>query len=682
MTVPTSTVDRSRAPEPNRHAPASDRGALLVGLFVLGVLAVVWSWWAWQDGAWFGVVRLPGTIVLCAAFLVAAWVAPWPGSFRLNPPALVALVALLALGAWAALSALWSPAPDVAVADAQRILLYGLGFGLGIWMALLLGSRVDLSLIPLVAAGGFAGGAAVIVLLAGDDPASHLGTDGSLHFPLGYRNANAAFFAIASLGALGLASGRDLDWRLRAVALGAATMCLDLGLLSQSRGSAPAAVVALVVYVLVAPFRLRAVCWLALAILPALGVIPALTDLYRAANDEGVATVGDQMGDAGTAVALTAGIAVVLGAIAALLDRRLPRSDKPPTVSNRLVLGGTAAVVAALAIAFVVRVGDPVDWVGDRVEEFKGGGTPDLSAQSSRFGFNLESDRYDLWRVALDDAGEDPLLGDGGGGYQYTYLEKRDVRLQTARDAHSVELEVLSELGVPGLLLLLAALGGAALGAFKARRLRTPADAEEPSRLDPGAAVLAATALTCGAYWLAHSSIDWFWPYTAITAPVLALLGSACGAAMRTPRPPGPRRLRPWLVGAAVVLALSAVPPFLSERYVNDAYAEWRSDLTRAYDDLDRARSLNPLSDAPLLAEGAIADAAGDRRRALAAFREAADERPEEWAAHYLLAELLATEQPELARRELERARELNPLSVEVEELEAELRGSQSGGPQ
>jgi O-Antigen ligase len=683
MTVTTSTRDQPSAAGPGRHAAVSSRPALLVGLFVLGLLTVVWSWWAWQEGAWFGVVRLPGTIILSAALVILAWVAPWPGSFSLNRPSLIALVSLLALGAWAAVSALWSPAPDVALADAQRIFLYGLAFGLGIWMAVLLGSRVGLSLIPLAAAGLFAGCAAVVVLLAGDDPASHLGTDGSLQFPLGYRNANAAFFAVAFLAALGLASARDLDWRLRALALGAATICLDLGLLSQSRGSAPAAVVALVVYVLVAPFRLRAVCWLGLAILPALGVIPALTDLYRAANDEGIASVADQMSDAGIAVALTAAAAVLLGAIAALLERRLPRADTSPTLSNRVVLGGTAAIAVALAVVFVARVGDPVDWVGDRVEEFKGGGTPDLSAQSSRFGFNVESDRYDLWRVALDDTGEDPLLGDGGGGFQYTYLQKREVRLQTARDAHSIELEVLSELGVPGLVLLLAALGGAAFGAFKARRLRTTQDPEEArAGLDAGAASLAAAALTCGAYWLSHTSIDWFWSYPAITAPVLALLGAACGAAMRTPSPAGPRRFRPWITVAAIVLALSAVPPFLSERYVNDAYAEWRSDLNRAYDDLDRAQALNPFSDSPLLAEGAIADAAGDRRRALAAFREAEDERPEEWATHYLLAELLAEEQPDLARRELEAARELNPLSIEIEELEQELRASEPVEPE
>jgi hypothetical protein len=674
VTQTASTPEPTPAAERSRPTAGRNRGAKIVGLFVLGLLTVIWSWWAWQEGAWFGVVRLPGTIILCAGVAILAWLGPWPASFRLNRPALIALLSLLALGGWAALSALWSPAPDVAIADAQRILVYGLGFGLGIWLAVLLGPRLGLSLIPLAGAGVFAGTAAVLALLTGDQPQTYMGTDASLEFPLGYRNANAAFFAIAFFAALGLASDRDLDWRARAVALAGATLCLDLGLLSQSRGSVPAAAVALVVYVLVSPFRLRAVCWLALGVLPALGVIPALTDLYRAANDEGIATVVDQMRAAGTAVAVTAGVAGILGAAAALLERRLPRVAGSPTVGNRIVLAGTAAIVVALAVTFVVRVGDPVDWVGNRVEEFKGGGTPDLSEQSSRFGLSVESDRYDLWRVALDDAGDDPLLGDGGGGFQYTYLLKREVVLQTARDAHSIELEVLAELGVPGLALLLCALGGAAIGAFRARRLRGPTNGDPSSRLDAPAAGLAAIALTCGAYWLAHASIDWFWAYSVISAPVLALLGSACGAAMRTSDPPRRGRARPLIIAGAVALALSAVPFFLSERYVNDAYAEWRSDLTRAYDDLDRAQALNPFSDTPLLAEGAIADAAGDRGRALEAFREAAEDRPEEWATHYLLAELLANERPELARSELERARELNPLSAEVSELGRKLK--------
>ena len=85
----------------------------------------------------------------------------------------------------------------------------------------------------------------------------------------------------------------------------------------------------------------------------------------------------------------------------------------------------------------------------------------------------------------------------------------------------------------------------------------------------------------------------------------------------------------------------TASRPFSAERYASDAYDVWRADPSRAYDDLDRARSLNPLSVDPVLAEGAIARANGDRRRAIEAFDDAVAKRPEEWVSYYLLAVLL-----------------------------------------
>ena len=64
--------------------------------------------------------------------------------------------------------------------------------------------------------------------------------------------------------------------------------------------------------------------------------------------------------------------------------------------------------------------------------------------------------------MALLDAGDDPLLGDGGGGFRYTYLRERHQDAPTAvHDAHSVELENLSELGIVRVWsLFAAAIGG------------------------------------------------------------------------------------------------------------------------------------------------------------------------------------------------------------------------------
>jgi hypothetical protein len=309
------------------------------------------------------------------------------------------------------------------------------------------------------------------------------------------------------------------------------------------------------------------------------------------------------------------------------------------------------------AIGFAAAVGNPLPWLGDRADEFRQGGTPNLSDQSSRFSFHAGSDRYDAWRVAIDDAADDPLFGDGGGGYQYSYLRKREARNQNIHDAHSVEMELVAELGVVGLALFAIAIVAATTGILRARRL------------GPSASALGAIALASGSYWLVHASVDWFWPYPALTAPVLALAGSAGAPAVRALGRRSPRPWRGWLITGLAVLAISAVPPWLAERYLNNAYASWRTDLGRAYADLDRAARLNPLSDGPLLAEGAIARASGDDERALSAFREAAAKRPEEWATRYLLAELQADSNPAVARNEIRAALELNPLSRPVRAL-------------
>jgi len=185
----------------------------------LVLLSVSWAWWAWQDGAYFPVVLLPGTILLCAGAALLAGFAPWRIDFRLSRATLVALVALVALAAWAALSALWSPAPDVAIGDGQRIAAYAIAFGLGLGLCNLLRRRVGLALVPLAFAGAFASVATIIALHGGEQVLDVLSEDGgTLDYPLGYRNANAAFFAIAMFAALGLATDREVDWRLRAVA--------------------------------------------------------------------------------------------------------------------------------------------------------------------------------------------------------------------------------------------------------------------------------------------------------------------------------------------------------------------------------------------------------------------------------------------------------------------------------
>jgi O-antigen ligase len=641
----------------------------LAAAIALVALAGVWAWWAAKDGAYFGAVMYPGLIVLCAAFVLVSSRTAWGARLTLTLPAKIALGALLGLALWSALSAFWSPVPDVAVADAQRIAGYALAFGLGIWLATLLGEeRRQLAMVPLAFAGLFAGVIAVIGLLTGDDFATYVDA-GTLQYPIGYRNANAAFFLIAVWPAVGLATSRELDWRLRALALGTATLCLELAALSQSRASMIAVAIALAVYLVVSRDRARAVGWLALAALPALLVIPDVTDLYQTRTIEDYAGTAE-MEAAGRTALGGAAIAVVIGLIAAAVGRRIEPSERRASQANRAVAVGAVGLIVVGVIGFTAATGDPAGWVEDRVDEFLTQGTPHSERDTSRFSSGAGSERDDIWRVALDVAAEEPVVGTGGGGFQYEYLLLRsEAGIDSLRDAHSVEFEVLSELGIVGLVLFATAIVASLAGAWLSRGL------------SPVAASLAAIAITTGVYWLAHSSFDWFWTYAGVTAPVFALLGSACaGSALpRAAEPPGSRIWRPAAAVAAGLLAISVVAPFLAERYIESAYSGWRDDPDRAQDDLDRARDLNRLSIEPILAEGGIAQVAGRRDEAIAAFEEAAEERPEDWTAHYFLAELHRRSDPRRAQAELQTALELNPYGSELEELEERLAEDRAG---
>src|SRR2546426_524054 len=84
-----------------------------------------------------------------------------------HPPARVALYSIIGLAGWTLVSALWSPAPDVALEDAQRVAMYALAFGIGIWLCILAGRRMELALAPLAIAAGVVGVATTVTLLGG-----------------------------------------------------------------------------------------------------------------------------------------------------------------------------------------------------------------------------------------------------------------------------------------------------------------------------------------------------------------------------------------------------------------------------------------------------------------------------------------------------------------------------------
>jgi tetratricopeptide (TPR) repeat protein len=154
---------------------------------------------------------------------------------------------------------------------------------------------------------------------------------------------------------------------------------------------------------------------------------------------------------------------------------------------------------------------------------------------------------------------------------------------------------------------------------------------------------------------------------------VFALFGSAAAPAIRVIGRRSTRPWRWWAIAALAILALSTAAPYFADRYINEAGQKISSNPEAAIADLDRARDLNPLDNFPLLRKGYIQSLIGDSQGALASYRQAADLRPEDYASHFLIAQLEATRNPGLAQNEIRVALELNPLDAKVRALATRL---------
>jgi hypothetical protein len=629
---------------------------LLPAALVLALITALFGWWGWREGAYFGQVFYPGAIGVFALFAVLLIGAP----LRLRPrgPALIAFGCLAALALWIALSLLWTSTQDNAVLYAEHALLYLALFGIGFWACGLLGGRRMLALVPVALAATGVGIAVVVVLAGGTDLHTYFHADATLRFPIGYRNANAAFFLIGLWPLLALATeGRAPAWS-RGLAVGAATMLLELAILAQSRGSIPAAAIGLLAFLAFSPRRVRAALFVALAAAPVLLALPTLLDVYQ--HGELNQAMVPLLRDAARVIVITALASTVLaGVYTGLVEPRLRLSAKTARRGSwALGILATVALVV-LAAGFFAQRGGPIHFLDQRLNQFQQSSSPELRDQSARFGTNVESHRSDFWRVAWHAGLDEPLIGGGAGSFELAYLQERD-GYETPKDPHNVELLMFSELGVPGLALFAGFFAAALIGAALSRRAGTTA------------AAVGAGAAGAAAYWLLHGSYDWLWNYPAITAPVVFLLGAALAAGAREESVGA--RIRLPVLAACALCALAAVPLFLSDRYAQRGLAEFESNPAAAVGDLDRAASLNPFAVEPLIYKGIDDAQLGDRAAALAAFTHARERQPDNYAPYYFTAELLARTQPRRAAAQLARAAALNPRDPQVRALARSLR--------
>lgn len=626
--------------------------------FPLVVVGGVVAWWAWKSGGYFEVTFLPGTMLLLV--LGALIFFAGPPLARLGGPALVSFVALAGLAAWTLISGIWSPIPAVAFSDAQRALAYVAVFGIGIWSCLLLGRRMLLVLAPLAAAGALVGLATLIVIWTGHNSVDYLETDATLRYPLGYRNAEAAFFLMALFPTIVLATSRDLPWAIRGVLLGSATLMIELAVLAQSRGSLFAVPIGVAILVAAHPNRLRVLGWLGLSVIPAAIALPQLLDVFQRNAGNGAAEI-PPLHHACVAIALTVALSTVVGLVLARVGSGFSLPSRARTGIGWGLLACAALVVLAGFVALLRTDGGPGGFVSGHVNELTAG-TPDLASNGSRFGLDIRTSRGDFWRVALrDEFDVHPLRGDGAGAFRPDYLVHRHGAGVEPEDPHSIEMLMLGELGLPGALLFLTFLVGAVVAAIRARRLGS------------SEAALVAGALALAGYWLAHASVDWFWSYAVITLPVPFALGAAAAPALRRSDEEGAATrsgVRTAIAVAVGVLALTLVPFYLSARYTDNSIRNWRANPQSALDDLARAADLNPWSSRPLAAESDIAEKTGDSKLALTSINDAIGRSHDDWLLYFQQASVLGKAGDAAgATAALARARELNPNEPEIDNL-------------
>jgi hypothetical protein len=483
-----------------RGPVATSAAAGAAALAVVGGLA-------FDAGGYFPTSYLEGGAVALA--VLGVLLAVHLPRYALSTHALLGLGALALLAAWTGLSASWSPAPDAALADLQRDLLYVALFGLGLVAAgsgrhaALLG-RVVLAVIVVIVGAGLLSRFAPH--LVAPDPGVPGLTNNRLAYPLSYWNAYGALAAVGVVLAAGMGSDPRAPVVVRALC-GAAVVPLMVAVyLSLSRGTWLSLMVGAVVLVALGAHRG--------SLLLTVGVAGIAATIAVISAPDGV-----DSGYLAQLALLTAAAGAIIGVIAAgRASANLMRALR--VVVRPLLLGLAAIALLAAIIAYAVKA-DAVEGHTDRAlrsashfvsRQWQDFLRPTTGVQSGRARLTTaKGTRSDLYRVAFDGFEAHPLRGDGAGGFEVRWMQQRRV-YETVRNAHSLELETLGELGAVGGLLLLAFLVtlGWAAARSRVRRAALPRS--------HAAAVGAACAV-----WVAHSAVDWDWQMPALTGCVLVL---------------------------------------------------------------------------------------------------------------------------------------------------------------
>ena len=554
------------------------------------------------------------------------------------------LGAWLVLLAWIAASALWSETTTQTMYEVERTVVY-----VSFAVALAVLARRSLPfLLPALLAG--------IVAVASYALATRLlpdrvGTFNSfagyrLAEPLGYWNALSIFVAIGIVVAVGLAA-RAEPVVVRALSAASLVLLVPVLYFTFGRGGWVALAAGLAAAVILGPRRLQlATTLLVVAPWPALAVwrayeSPTLTTQFS--PFEGASNEGGRL-------AVTIGLLAVVSAVVTAGFTVLAARVTVGRGIRRAYGTALAVVLVGCVVAVVAAYGGPSESARRALDSVKQA-SPTMTGDRTNRLFSLSSNgRLDTWESALDDYQAHAALGSGAGTFERWWLAERNVGLKV-RDAHSLYLETLAELGPFGLVALLAVILAPLVAAVRARR-----------------SPYVAPALAGFVALLVHAALDWDWE-----VPAVMIAGLTCAGVLLLADGEHRRELTlgGWARGGSIAfMAALAVFSFVTltgNRYLGQASGALdRSETATAARDARRAAGWAPWSADALELQAGAALADGDSAAARRLYRRAIAKDGGDWE---LWLDLALASEGDARRRALDRAATLNPLAKAIEQL-------------
>ena len=621
-----------------------------VAVWLLGFLLVVYL--GLNGGGYEPIVRGQVGIAVWWGVLLGLAVGALPLR-RLGRNAWIALGALSAYVAWVALSSTWSSTVDGSLADLGRVATYLGIFALALGLR---GSRGARRMISALAAGIFV--LAAVGLLSRLHPAwfpearetvSLLSANRSrLAYPLGYWNGVGAMVAIGLPLVLYLAcSARYLLTRaLAAAALPAMALTLYF---TFSRGGVVAALVGLIVFFAFANDRMVKGATVLIA-----GVGSAILMVgahQRGALDEGLSNqLAHHQGNELLAMTLVvcAGVGLLQAGLATYLRHGTrPTWTQPSRRASQVGLAGLVTVVLVVAVGLVASGKASHAWHEFKDARGTGTGTARLQSFSS-------NGRVPYWDAALHEFRANPLVGGGSGSFEVWWAQHRGEKGGFVRDAHSLYLEALAELGIVGLVLIVFFFGWVLwIGVMSYLRASR-------SRRSQMAAALAGISAFCFA-----AGYDWLWeiPVLPIACLLLASVLVTVGSRERRRALPVAGRVVGCLAAVAAMVAIAI--PLSAASSIQQSQAAVRSgNLNRALTEAEDAIKVEPFAGPPRLQKALVLEEQGEIPAAEKAALGAVHREPQEWRSWVVLSRLQAKQgAANSALHSYRKAKMLNPRS-------------------